>query len=257
MMNIKKCNKGFSLIELIIAMAISTAVLSGIIAVFYKQVVSHNTERLMVAMQQNVRAAASFMERDIRMARYDPRGFSGAAIQTADRGQLSYQTDLNENGAIDPVETITYAMVDDDGVICDADGNGIADGIPCNLGRDSGVGFQIVARGIDALNFDYLDANGDSILNRTATPWQVPAGQIVNIQSIRVSIVARAGDTIPATLNRPTDTTVYRNRPRDTDGDGNPDTADIILNMPSNPVPVPRHNQFRRMQITTEIDCRN
>ena len=96
MMNMKKYNKGFSLIELIIAMAISTAVLSGIIAVFHKQVVSHNTERLMVAMQQNVRAAASFMERDIRMARYDPRGFSGAAILVANEGQLQYQTEQDE-----------------------------------------------------------------------------------------------------------------------------------------------------------------
>ena len=110
----KKYNKGFSLIELIIAMAISTTVLSGIVAVFHKQVVSHNTERLMVSMQQNVRAAASFMERDIRMARYDPRGFSGAAILVANEGQLSYQIDQNENGTIDAGETITYALNGDD-----------------------------------------------------------------------------------------------------------------------------------------------
>ena len=222
MMNIQKYDKGFSLIELIIAMAISTAVLSGIIAVFHKQVVSHNTERLMVAMQQNVRAAASFMERDIRMARYDPRGFSGAAILVANEGQLQYQTDRNENGAIDADETITYALNGDELVRGDV------------LPFVAAAAPQ-VARNIDALNFDYFDANGNNIADKSVTPWVVPLNQIASIQ---VSIVARAGNTIPVGFTRVTDTTQYRNR-----------SGDIIFG--------PANDVFRRMQVTTEIDCRN
>jgi type IV pilus assembly protein PilW len=222
MMNIKKYDKGFSLIELIIAMAISTAVLSGIIAVFHKQVVSHNTERLMVAMQQNARAAASFMERDIRMARYDPRGFSGAAILVANEGQLQYQTDRNENGAIDADETITYALNGDELVRGDV--------MPFVA-----AAAPQVARNIDALNFDYFDANGNNIADKSVTPWVVPLNQIASIQ---VSIVARAGNTIPVGFTRVTDTTQYRNR-----------SGDIIFG--------PANDVFRRMQVTTEIDCRN
>ena len=222
MMNIKKYDKGFSLIELIIAMAISTAVLSGIIAVFHKQVVSHNTERLMVAMQQNVRAAASFMERDIRMARYDPRGFSGAAILVANEGQLSYQTDRNENGIIDADETITYALNGDELVRGDV------------LPFVAAAAPQ-VARNIDALNFDYFDANGNSISDKSVTPWVVPLNQIASIQ---VSIVARAGNTIMGGSARVTDVTQYRNR-----------SEDIIFG--------PANDVFRRMQVTTDIDCRN
>jgi type IV pilus assembly protein PilW len=222
MMNIKKYDKGFSLIELIIAMAISTAVLSGIIAVFHKQVVSHNTERLMVAMQQNARAAASFMERDIRMARYDPRGFSGAAILVANEGQLQYQTDRNENGAIDADETITYALNGDELVRGDV--------MPFVA-----AAAPQVARNIDALNFDYFDANGNNIADKSVTPWVVPLNQIASIQ---VSIVARAGNTIPVGFTRVTDTTQYRNR-----------SGNIIFG--------PANDVFRRMQVTTEIDCRN
>ncbi|MEX1350543.1 MAG: prepilin-type N-terminal cleavage/methylation domain-containing protein [Desulfobacterales bacterium] len=218
----KKYNKGFSLIELIIAMAISTTVLSGIVAVFHKQVVSHNTERLMVSMQQNVRAAASFMERDIRMARYDPRGFSGAAILVANEGQLSYQTDRNENGIIDADETITYALNGDELVRGDV------------LPFVAAAAPQ-VARNIDALNFDYFDANGNNISDKSVTPWVVPLNQIASIQ---VSIVARAGNTIPVGFTRVTDTTQYRNR-----------SGDIIFG--------PANDVFRRMQVTTDIDCRN
>jgi type IV pilus assembly protein PilW len=222
MMNMKKYNKGFSLIELIIAMAISTTVLSGIVAVFHKQVVSHNTERLMVSMQQNVRAAASFMERDIRMARYDPRGFSGAAILVANEGQLSYQTDRNENGIIDADETITYALNGDELVRGDV------------LPFVAAAAPQ-VARNIDALNFDYFDANGNNISDKSVTPWVVPLNQIASIQ---VSIVARAGNTIPVGFTRVTDTTQYLNR-----------SGDIIFG--------PANDVFRRMQVTTDIDCRN
>ena len=222
MMNMKKYNKGFSLIELIIAMAISTTVLSGIVAVFHKQVVSHNTERLMVSMQQNLRAAASFMERDIRMARYDPRGFSGAAILVANEGQLSYQTDRNENGIIDADETITYALNGDELVRGDV------------LPFVAAAAPQ-VARNIDALNFDYFDANGNNISDKSVTPWVVPLNQIASIQ---VSIVARAGNTIPVGFTRVTDTTQYRNR-----------SGDIIFG--------PANDVFRRMQVTTDIDCRN
>jgi type IV pilus assembly protein PilW len=222
MMNMKKYNKGFSLIELIIAMAISTTVLSGIVAVFHKQVVSHNTERLMVSMQQNVRAAASFMERDIRMARYDPRGFSGAAILVANEGQLSYQTDRNENGIIDADETITYALNGDELVRGDV--------LPF-----AAAAAPQVARNIDALNFDYFDANGNNISDKSVTPWVVPLNQIASIQ---VSIVARAGNTIPVGFTRVTDTTQYLNR-----------SGDIIFG--------PANDVFRRMQVTTDIDCRN
>jgi type IV pilus assembly protein PilW len=225
MMNMIKYNKGFSLIELLIAMAISATVLSGIVAVFHKQVVTHNTERLMVSMQQNVRAAASFMERDIRMARYDPSGFSGAAIIVANESQLRYQIDQNENGTIDVGETISYALNGD------------------NLVRGNVLPFApalapVVARNIDALNFDYFDAAGNNISDKSVTPWVVPVNQIASIQSIQVSIVARAGNTIPVGFTRVTDVTQYRNR-----------SGDIIFG--------PANDVFRRMQVTTEIDCRN
>ena len=253
MMKIQKFNKGFTLVELMVTLAISSLVMSGIYAVFHKQVATHNTERLVVSMQQNVRAAVSFMERDIRMARYDPTGSGLFTIGTANRAQLQFLSDNSvedADGAVNDGENITYALDND------ADGNGIADGTPCNLVRiinlPGATRTDVVARNIDALNFDYFDTSVNpfvSLTDRTAVPWQVPVGQVADIRSVRVSIVARSGDTIPALFINHRDSTVYRNRPRDTDGDDVPDTADTIL--PA------QNNDFRRMQVTTEIDCRN
>jgi type IV pilus assembly protein PilW len=114
MMKMKKFNKGFTLVELMVTLAISSLVMSGIYAVFHKQVATHNTERLVVSMQQNVRAAASFMERDIRMARYDPTRAAAAAIWLQRGHNFSFRPTMNEDGIIDADETITYALDNDE-----------------------------------------------------------------------------------------------------------------------------------------------
>ena len=178
------------------------------------------------------------MESDIRMAGYDPAGFSGAAILIANGAQIRFQSNLDQDKTIGAGETITYALDND----ADRDGisNGLLDGTPCNLVRDSndGNGLQIVSMNIDALNFDYFDADGNSLTDKSVTPWAVPADQIADISSVQISIIARSGVTIPTFFVRFTDTNVYRNR-----------NNDIIL--PA------QNDEFRRMQLTSEIDCRN
>ena len=168
-------NNGFTLVELMVALAISSLLLSGIFTLFHKQVKTHNTERQVVSMQQNLRTAVSFMERDIRMARYDPTGSGLFNIATANRAQLQFLSDnVTEDGAVSDGENITYAL-DNDG-----DGNGIADGSPCNLVRSindaaepTGWRTDLVACNIDALAFDYFDpavSPVDSLTDRTAAP---------------------------------------------------------------------------------------
>jgi len=232
MISKRNFSKGFSLIELLIALAVFSVIISVTYSLFRNQVSAHNTNRAVVSMQQNIRAALDFMERDIRMAGYDPTGASGARILVANGAELQFQIDQNENGSIDVGETIRYVLSND------AAGDGIADGTPCNLARDTGSGLQVLARNIDALNFDYFDVNGNNITNKGGTPWIVPAGQISDISSIQISIIARSGETVPGLFSRHTDSTIYRNR-----------SNDVIL--PA------QNDQFRRMQMTTEIDCRN
>lgn len=203
-----KTNKGFTLIELMIAIAIGSIVIAGTVMLFHRQIMANNTQRLMVSMQQNVRAAVSFMERDIRMAASDPTGkarldpdFPPPEIQIANGSELQFTSDAD---ATETSTTTKYELIGD------------------NLVRNG----QILAPNIDALNFVYLDEDGNT------------TSDIPDIRSIQLSIVARSGDSLPGLFFRRTDSKVYRNR-----------FNEIIL--PA------QHDNFRRMQVTTEINCRN
>ena len=75
--------KGFTLIELMVAMAISTLVMAAIYSTYRSQLRSHVTQQAMVEMQQNARAAMFIMEREIKMAGFDPDDSAGAGITDA------------------------------------------------------------------------------------------------------------------------------------------------------------------------------
>ena len=144
------------------------------------------------------------------------------------------QRDINETFAIDknedgdfinpappPVndsnEQIRYALTND------VNKDGIADGSPCNLGRETwGGGLQTVAENIDALDFVYLDADG----NTTTT--------LTDIRSVEITIVARTGRALRAVK----DNNLYYNQ-----------QGTQILGA--------QNDNFSRKSTTTFIKCRN
>ncbi|MEJ2478456.1 MAG: prepilin-type N-terminal cleavage/methylation domain-containing protein [Desulfobacterales bacterium] len=62
---------GFTLIELMIAMAIAGLVLTVVCAAFGSQLRTHVGQQVTVEIQQSIRAAFTLMQHDIRMAGYD------------------------------------------------------------------------------------------------------------------------------------------------------------------------------------------
>ena len=172
-------NQGVTLIELMIGMTIFLLVLGGIYSTFQSQHKSYLMQEEVAAMQQNIRAAMFYMTKEIRMAGCDPTGNAGAGIVTANANSISFTEDIrgdadgsDPDGATnDPNESIAYAL----------SGN--------NLVRNTGGGNQVVAENIDALDFVYLDENG----NPTAT--------LTDIRSVEITIVARTGRALRATKN--------------------------------------------------------
>jgi prepilin-type N-terminal cleavage/methylation domain-containing protein len=73
--------KGFTLVEFLVAIGISAIVLAAIYSVYYAQQKSYVVQEQVAEMQQNLRAAMYIMAREIRMAGYDPTGRGVAAIQ--------------------------------------------------------------------------------------------------------------------------------------------------------------------------------
>jgi len=90
-----KNNIGLTLIELMIAMAISILVMASIYQVFRTHQKAQVTQQLVVEMQQNARAALTLMKREIRMAGYKPAASDG--IDNDGDGNIDDDDD-DENG---------------------------------------------------------------------------------------------------------------------------------------------------------------
>lgn len=69
---------GFSLIELLIAMAVGLIILGATYSVFISQNKQMDKQDKIVELQQNVRAAIDMMSREVRMAGYNPTPCPGA-----------------------------------------------------------------------------------------------------------------------------------------------------------------------------------
>lgn len=252
-------SSGFTLVELLVAMAMSSIVLGIIYATYQAQLKSQVTQQQVVEMQQNARAAIYAMEREIRLAGYDPTESGVPQITSAQIGSITFTMDIH-NGIDDDADTAVDEFdergrpnVDGDvndnleqiiyRLSNDADNDGIADGLNCNLQRQhwDGAAMQSadISQNIDALNFVYLNQNGVDLIDYGLTPPSVPVGQLSNIRSVQITTVARAGENARYALpNNETDDKNYTNQ-----------QGAVIL--PA------QNDRFRRIVLSSEILCRN
>ena len=111
----KRFEKGFTLVELLIAMVPSLIVLGAVTSTFI--IHSHGYEQQMqvVEMQQNVRAGIQMMTTELMMAGYDPAGTAATGIVLAEPGSVRFTMDLNCDGDVsDSNEDVTYALDETD-----------------------------------------------------------------------------------------------------------------------------------------------
>ena len=215
--------QGFTLVELLVAMAVSLLALGAIYSTFLNQFKSYQIQEEVAAMQQNIRSAMYHMQREIRMAGCDPTGLAGAGITAASPTSISFTIDIggdstgsDPDGATDDAnETITYSLSDN------------------NLVRNTGGGNQTVAENINALNFVYLDgASPPAPL--ALVSGSIPAGNLSQIRSVEITIVARTDKSLRPSPNN----MVYKNQQDET-----------ILGA--------QNDNFSRKRLTTFINCRN
>jgi prepilin-type N-terminal cleavage/methylation domain-containing protein len=208
---------GFTLVELLVALAIAGIVMAGIYSAYYSQQKSHLAQEQVAAMQQNLRAAMYFMEREIRMAGCDPTAGANAGIVTANANALSFTADLRgdatgsgaDGDTADPNENITYSLP---GTELLRNGNPIAENI-------------------DAVNFVYLDKDRNALDD---DGMGTVVASIPEIRAIQITLVAKTDRRDPGYTN----SAAYQNQ-----------QGANFYTAPG--------DDFRRMVLTMHIKCRN
>jgi type IV pilus assembly protein PilW len=85
---------GFTLTELIVAMAMAVIVMGALYSTFKSQQDSYVNQEVVAEMQQNLRAALYMMARDIRIAGYDPSELADAGIVSAGPNSINFTFDI-------------------------------------------------------------------------------------------------------------------------------------------------------------------
>ena len=280
-------NQGFSLVELVVAMAITLVVMAGVYKVYVTQQDSYLLQEQVAEMQQNARIAKYVLVKDIRMAGYNPtRKLNVGNFVT------SFVARLPDDGldAGDPNRTSTgYSSI---AFTLDDNGNGVLD---ANL--DEQIAFRVagedlqrfdvdnnawltMVQNIEALGFAYaFDADGDGNIDTSANGhiiWAIDADDSDTDSRLNVNLDGNDDGTIDAS--------------DDTSGDGVIDDNDAGTLLPA-PVDLDkivavkiwllaktgqsdrrhtssetyvignrimsRNDQNRRNLVTTTVKCRN
>ena len=161
-------DRGFTLVELMIAMAVGLVLLGAMYGVFTMHNKIFGTQEQIAEMQQNARTAMDMMTREIRMAGYNPTGAPFDGI-TYSASQLQVKADLDGNETIAGQENIIYKH----------------DSANYQITRNIGSGDQPLIENVQTFTFDYLDSTG------SATPTSA------NIRQIRITITARTARPDP------------------------------------------------------------
>jgi prepilin-type N-terminal cleavage/methylation domain-containing protein len=215
-------NKGFTLVEILVAVGVSTIMLTAIyVTVNYSQKTSSGIERKVIA-QQDVRSALNIMGMEIRMASYDGLAASDAfwlnpndcqtltatplyrGIQAAGPFSLSVEMDIFDTRKIPPPvpapnpfggntnEIITYKY-DAPNLYITRETN--CGGAQAFLGETVASGHPRTVEVVNDVNvpvFRYYDANNTQLFPDTSAATDIP-----KIRIIEITLVVDTADPDP------------------------------------------------------------
>ena len=245
MVGMLRKKSGFTLVEILVALALAGIVSAAVYNVYISQNKSYVVQDRVAEMQQNLRAAMYMMKREIRMAGYDPSGSVDAGFVTALASGDPHPTDDAKKATTTDDEytadlrarakdRVAFTIDDDgDGTIEDNNEERVAYRL---LGDElqrlsaGATAWHTLAQDIDALDFVYLGAGGPTDV------LDLSVDDPASIRSVQITLVARANFRDQDYTNN----TVYVNQHGDT-----------ILNMSADP------DNLRRRRLTTQLRCRN
>ena len=232
--------KGFSLVEVLITMAIAGIVSAGIFAVYSAQNRSYMVQSQVVETQQDIRFVKDILARDIRMVGLqDPRNEvdpTPGFIAPTNATSLHFTLDRT-GGETDGVDNDGDGMIDaadaaDEATYPDGDVDDVGEEITYTLNgaqlvRSAGGVNQVLADNIEQLEFYYGLSDG----SQTTTP---AATDLENIRTVQIALLARTAHSLPNSVGNPTFTSPSGVDWTPTSNDG-----------------------YRRRMLVTTVRCRN
>lgn len=223
----KRDKRGFTLVELMVTLAISSIALAGMYGVYKAQLQSHVTQNAVVDTQQNLRNTFYIMQRTIRMAGFDParnlrvaeaadgkqrRGVHGRFKELCEDGRLTGACGTGYTNAMSGANAIAFAFNDTaslfDGTQCTTyplndlscvnlealDSELVAFRLNNGAIERYGpqTGWKTIAENIESLTFEYLN---DTLSVLAPPAADNAAGWLAlntNLRSVRITIEAKA-----------------------------------------------------------------
>lgn len=170
-----KKSTGFTLVELLVAMALSLVVLTSVSSAFISQRKTYDAQEQMTELIQGTRGVIEIITREVKLAGFNPTGSTTLVGIPYSTTQLEIRADLDGDGtaiASDTNELIIYTH----------------DGTNLEIDRDAGQAFsyaKLLAENIESFTFDYLDGDG----NATTTT--------ADIRMVEITITARTAKPDP------------------------------------------------------------
>lgn len=176
---------GFSLVELLMALASSMIVLAAIYSVFNITNKNCTTQNVAANAQQSLRAAIGLMARDIRLAGLDPVDTDSFGIEYAAQNKIRFTQDSIDagsgafNGIVDEAnfEQVTYEL----------QGNQIMQTLYETV-YTTAPNSAVLVSNITNLNFAYLDAANNDLMDYGLSPPRVPNDRLADIRSVEILV---------------------------------------------------------------------
>ena len=198
-----RCQDGFTLVELMVAMSIFLLILVGIFQVFDPSRNAYQVSERKLGVQQNARVAMDRMARQIRMTGYFPENIDNDntndlsnSVQVATESALAVAGDLDTTGA----SSIYTFCLDAAGLRRVRGAIGAAASYVCSNG-------ELIAESVTALRFAYFDSANNPVPSPPGAPFNLDAqglGAAPSFASVaQRSIVRRIVITVTAQENVP------------------------------------------------------
>jgi prepilin-type N-terminal cleavage/methylation domain-containing protein len=182
--SVKNSFRGFTLVEMVLALAISTVVLAAVYSVFTIANKNFTTQNAAANVQQNLRSAIRLMARDIRHAGLDPSGSDNFGITYASASKIRFTIDSiggsgTFNGIVDEAnwEEITY----------DFQGNQVMQTLYETVTTSTADTAALISN-ITNLNFAYFDANNADLIDPGLSPPRVPDDKLADIRTVEILV---------------------------------------------------------------------